>query len=190
MKRLSLTDGFVLSPVERGDQDALVEHLQERAIWRNTLRIPWPYTEADAEDWIEDRIRRRTEQSHETTFAIRRASGRLIGVVGDDDLDVGASHRARLGYWLARPYWNRGIMTDAVSRYVDYAFTELGVVRLTAEVFAWNDASARVLRKTGFTQEGRLRRHREKDGDLVDILYFGLLREDLAESPDGPPPSS
>ena len=136
---------------------------------------------ADAEDWIDERIQHRTEQPHETTFAIRRASGRLIGVVGADDLDVGASHRARIGYWLAKPYWNRGIMTDAVSRYVDYAFAELAVVRLTAEVFARNEASARVLQKVGFVQEGRLRRHREKDGDRMDVLYFGLLRTDLED---------
>ncbi|PSQ99443.1 MAG: N-acetyltransferase [Bacteroidetes bacterium SW_7_64_58] len=181
MKHLSLTDGFVLAPAERDDQDALVEHLQEREIWRNTLRIPWPYTEAHAEDWIEERIRRRDEQPKETTFAIRRPDGTLIGVVGADDLDVGASHRARIGYWLAKPYWNRGIMTEAVSRYVDYAFTELAVVRLTAEVFAWNTASARVLQKVGFVQEGRLRNHREKDGDLMDVLYFGLLRTDLED---------
>lgn len=179
---LSLSGERALSPVERRDKDALVEYLQERDIWRNTLYIPWPYTEADAEEWIEERIRRRTEQPKETTFAIRRGDDKLIGVVGADDLDVGASHRARLGYWLAKPYWNQGIMTEAVSRYVDYAFAELEVVRLTAEVFAWNDASARVLRKTGFMQEGRFRRHREKDGDLVDVLYFGLLRDDLEEA--------
>ena len=103
---------------------------------------------ADAEGWIEEQIRRRTEQPKETTFAIRRSDGTLVGVVGADDLDVGASHRARIGYWLAKPYWNRGIMTDAVSRYVDYAFAELAVVRLTAEVFARDEASARVLQKS------------------------------------------
>jgi RimJ/RimL family protein N-acetyltransferase len=70
-------------------------------------------------------------------------------------------------------------MTEAVRRYVDYAFTELYVVRLTAEVFAGNEASVRVLRKVGFVQEGRFRKHRQRDDELVDVLYFGLLQSDL-----------
>jgi len=179
MNDLPLSDGFVLSGVERRDKEALVEHFQDPEISRNTLSIPHPYTEEDAEAWIEERIRHREEQPSETTFAIRAPDGTLIGAVGTGSFDVGSSHRANIGYWLAKPYWTRGIMTEAVGRFVDYAFAELEVVRLTAEVFAWNKASARVLRKVGFRQEGRLRRHREKDGDLVDVLYFGLLQADL-----------
>lgn len=184
MHELPLDDDFVLSAVERRDTAAVVEHLQEKEIWQNTLYIPWPYTEEDAEAWIEERIRHRSEQPRETTFALRRANGRLVGVVGADDLNVGASHRARIGYWLAKPYWGRGLMTRAVTRYVKYAFAALGVVRLTAEVFVWNEASARVLQKAGFTQEGRLRKHREKDGALVDVRYFGLLRADFDDARD------
>lgn len=102
-------------------------------------------------------------------------------MVGADDLEVGTSHRANIGYWLAKPYWGRGLMTEAVRRYTDYAFEQLEVVRLTAEVFTWNDASRRVLEKVGFRQEGYFRKHREKEGSLVDVLYYGLLQEDFAE---------
>ena len=184
MNELALDDDFVLSSVERRDRAAVVRHLQEKEIWKNTLYIPWPYTKDDADAWIEGRIQHRAEQPKETTFALRRADGQLVGVVGADDLNVGASHRARIGYWLAKPYWGRGLMTKAVARYVDYAFAELDVVRITAEVFDWNEASARVLQKAGFTQEGRLRKHREKDGTLVDVRYFGLLRSDLDSACD------
>jgi RimJ/RimL family protein N-acetyltransferase len=184
MSLLPLSDGFTLSPVEPRDEEALVTHLQERAISRNTLSIPYPYTESDAEAWIEERIRHREEQPAETTFAVRAPDGTLIGAVGAGSFDIGSSHRTNIGYWLAKPYWNRGIMTEAVDRFVDYAFAELEVMRLTAEVFAGNEASGRVLRKVGFTQEGRLRRHRENDGDLVDVLYFGLLQTDLDDGHD------
>ncbi|MFB6249963.1 MAG: GNAT family N-acetyltransferase [Salinibacter sp.] len=180
MTELTLPDGLVLSPVEPDDRTALVEHLQEREIWRNTLYIPYPYTEEDADAWIKERIAHRREQPAETTFALRRSDGRLIGVVGADHLDVGTTHRANLGYWLAKPYWGQGLMTRAARRYVQYALTRLEVTRLTAEVFAWNDASARVLEKVGFRREGRLRKHREKDGALADVFYYGLLREDVA----------
>jgi len=180
--QLSVTDEHVLSPVERSDRDALVEHLQAREIWKNTLYIPYPYGTEEADAWIDERLAHRRDQPRPVTFALRRSDGRLIGVVGADDLDVGTTHRARLGYWLAKPCWGRGLMTQAARRYVRYALERLAVVRLTAEVFSWNEASARVLEKVGFRQEGRLRKHREKDGALVDVLYYGLLREDVADA--------
>ena len=179
MTELRLADGFSLSPVVPDDRAAIVEHLQVREIWRNTLYIPYPYTEEDADTWLEERIAHRREQPTAVTFALRNPDGRLVGVIGADDLDVGTTHRANLGYWLAKPYWNRGLMTRAARRYVRYAFTRLELVRLTAEVFHWNEASARVLEKVGFRREGRLRKHREKDGALVDVFYYGLLREDV-----------
>jgi len=183
---LTLSDGIFLSPVEPTDRTALVEHLQEREIWRNTLYIPYPYTKDDADEWIEERLAHRTDQPCPVTFALRRPDGTLIGVVGADHLDVGTTHRANIGYWLAKPYWGRGLMTRAARRYVRYALTRLEVTRLTAEVFVWNEASARVLEKVGFRQEGRLRKHREKDGRLADVFYYGLLREDVAaDLPEG-----
>lgn len=176
---LELPNGYVLSPVQTGDRDALVEHLQEREIARNTLRIPFPYTEDEADAWIEKRIAHRREQPAEVTFAIRTPEELLIGVIGAEDHEVGTSHRANLGYWLAKPYWGRGLMTTAARRFVQYAFGPLGLSRLTAEVLPWNEASCRVLEKVGFRYEGRLRNHHEKNGVLVDALHYGLLREDI-----------
>jgi RimJ/RimL family protein N-acetyltransferase len=181
MTELRVSDEVVLSPVRPDDRAALVDHLQAREIWRNTLYIPRPYTEEEADTWIEERISHRREQPAEVTFAIRNQDGTLIGVVGADDLDVSTTHWANLGYWLAKPYWGRGIMTRAARRYVRYALTRLDVVRLTAEVFVWNEASQRVLEKVGFRREGRLRKHREKEGALVDVFYYGLLREDVED---------
>lgn len=181
MQTLTLPDEFFLSPVEWDDREALVEHLQVREISRNTLYIPYPYSAEDAEEWIEQRIAHRRDQPTPVTFALRAPDGTLIGVVGADELEVGASHRANIGYWLAKPYWGRGLMTKAMRRYTAYAFERLEVVRLTAEVFTWNDASRRVLEKVGFRQEGYFRKHREKEGRLVDVLYYGLLREDFSE---------
>ncbi|MGH9880451.1 MAG: GNAT family N-acetyltransferase, partial [Pyrinomonadaceae bacterium] len=94
--------------------------------------------------------------------------------------DSPRAHRVEFGYWLARPYWGQGIMTDAVRVFVRYAFSELGLLRLTAHVFESNIASARVLEKNGFKLEGHLREHFIKDGKLIDVRFYGLLKEDLA----------
>ena len=70
-------------------------------------------------------------------------------------------------------------MTDVVRAYVEYAFRELQVVRLTAHVFEMNAGSARVLEKNGFKLEGRFRKHLRKDSELLDARFYGLLKEDL-----------
>jgi len=162
MATLKLSEGFALSPVERTDRHALVEHLQAREIARNTLHIPYPYTLDDANAWGERRTVHRENHSAATTFALRYPEGTLVGVVGADDLEVGTTHRANVGYRLATPYWNRGLMTEALGRSVEPAFGPLGLARLTAEVFPWNPASRRVLETAGVRFKERPRNHRDQ----------------------------
>lgn len=177
--RLNFREGFHLSGVRPDDKTALVEHFKAKEIYDTTLNIPYPYTEADADRWLGRRIESTRTQGKEVTFAVRRDDGWMIGAVGADSLRLGESHRAEIGYWLARPYWGRGMMTDAVRAYVRYAFGELDLLRLTAHVLTVNVGSARVLEKNGFRLEGRLRKHFRKGEALHDAFCFGLLREDL-----------
>lgn len=85
---------------------------------------------------------------------------------------------AELGYWLGEEYWGRGITSDAVRVVTAWGFAHLDIDRIFAQVFAWNPASARVLEKTGFTFEGRLRGAVYKDGRTTDLLSYGILRTD------------
>ena len=177
--RINVREGIYLSRVKLADKPALVEHLRTREIHDTTLTIPYPYSRADADWWIKKRIEHTRKQGKESTFAIRDA-GKLIGVVGADNSEVGtAAHRAEIGYWLAKPYWGHGLTTDAVRAFVSYAFDKLQVLRLTAQVFEFNLASARVLEKNGFTLEGRLREHLCKEGRLIDVRFYGLLKDEL-----------
>lgn len=176
--RLKFRDEFHLSGVQLADKFALLKHFKSKEIYDSTLNIPYPYAEADADWWLTRRIEKTLRQGTEVTFAIRKDDGEMIGVVGADSLEIGASHRAEIGYWLAKPYWGQGIMTDAVGVYVRYAFDELKLLRLTAHVFQFNVGSARVLGKNGFKLEGQLRKHFRKNEKLYDAYLFGLLKED------------
>ncbi|MCI0642764.1 MAG: GNAT family N-acetyltransferase [Gemmataceae bacterium] len=118
-----------------------------------------------------------TQQGQPVQFAIRYMDDNLIGGCGFDGFQVGKSHRAGIGYWLAKPFWGRGIMTAVVQRVCQHAFDEFGgLVKITAHVFSHNPASARVLEKCGFVQEGLLRKHFLKNGTLIDAKLFALLR--------------
>ncbi|HEX8355704.1 MAG TPA: GNAT family N-acetyltransferase [Pyrinomonadaceae bacterium] len=179
---INVRDGVYLSSVRPTDKPALLEHFGTRDISETTLNIPYPYTESDADSWLHKRIAHSEGSGKEVTFAVRDAGGMLIGVVGADSHRVGASHRAEIGYWLARQYWGRGLMTDAVRAYIGYAFGELRLLRLTAQVVEFNPGSARVLEKNGFKLEGRLRSHVRKGGKLFDVRFYGLLKEEALHS--------
>lgn len=166
-----------LSAFEPDDKLALVEHLQAKEIYDCTLRIPYPYKEADADAWLEIAARATVMHGRPVYWAIREPGGRLIGCCGLDGLESGKSHRAEIGYWVAKPYWGHGIATDAVRALSRWAFEELGLVKLTAWIFAFNQASARVLEKSGFEQEGYLKQHYRKDGNFIDARLFGRLRD-------------
>lgn len=175
--KITVNEQAYLSEFEPADQPALVAHLHDRAIYERTLRIPYPYTEASAAAWLAIAAQMTKEHGQPVCWAIRQTDGCLIGGIGFEGVDRGKSHRAEIGYWLAKPCWGQGIMTAVVRAACAHGFQELALRKITAHVFAGNDASARVLAKCGFVQEGFLREHYVKDGRAVDALLFGLLRE-------------
>lgn len=172
--RIEVRDGFYLSEICAWDKAAFVKHLNDEDIYRNTLRIPFPYSDEDAEKFTCIAADATAKHGHPVHFAIREGDDQLIGGCGFDGLSYG--HRAEIGYWLAKPYWGRGIMTDVVRSACDFAFVEWKLVRITAHVFEFNEASARVLEKNGFNYEGLLRKRHRKDGKFIDSKLYALVR--------------
>ena len=173
---IAVNNQIHLSEFRPSDKPALLESLNDREIYDRTLRIPFPYTDAAADEWLALVAKITKQQGRPVHFAIRSAADALIGGCGFDGFQVGKSHRAEVGYWLAKPFWGRGIMTAVVQRLCKHAFEEFGLVKITAHVFSFNPASARVLEKCGFQEEGFLRKHFLKDGQFLDARLFGLLR--------------
>jgi len=175
--KISVTDRIHLSEFQPSDQAACLEHLKEKEIYDRTLRIPYPYTEADFQAWMQIVEKATLQQGRPVHWAIRNEKQEMIGGSGFDTSQAGQSHRAEIGYWLAKPYWGQGIMTAVVRTACAFAFAEFGLVKIMAQVFAGNGASAKVLEKCGFQQEGYLRKHYLKDGNYVDAKLFALLKE-------------
>jgi RimJ/RimL family protein N-acetyltransferase len=173
---LIVNDQIRLTEFLTTDRPALVQHLDDKDIYERTLRIPYPYTDTDAEAWLPLVAEMTRQQGRPVCWAIRSTDGSLIGGCGFQGLQVGESHRAEIGYWLAKPHWGQGIMTVVVRRACAHAFEEFGLVKVTAHVFAGNGASARVLEKCGFQQEGYLRKHYVKDGKFIDARLYALLK--------------
>lgn len=171
--RIAINNSFALTEVRPTDKHAFVEHLNDREIYEVTLRIPYPYSEADADRFLEV-VRSETNQHGQPShFAIRDAEDGLVGCCGFNDVVPG--HRAEIGYWLARPFWGRGIMTAVVAAARDYALAQWRLVRISAYVFDLNAASARVLEKNGFACEGVHRKQFLKDGRFLDAKVYAFV---------------
>ncbi len=157
--KLQINESFYISEVNSADKPAYLEHFKEKQIYDQTLAIPFPYGEADAEWWVNHVAEETKKQGRSVNWCIRREDGYVVGGIGFHEFELGKSHKAELGYWLAKPYWSKGIMTEAVKLISEFAFKELGLARVTANVFHFNVGSARVLENAGFQCEGYLRQH-------------------------------
>lgn len=132
-----------------GETQALVERNQARYANREALR--WCITQ--------------------------RNDGRAIGTCGFHHFDEDF-HHAETGYILDRAYWGKGIMKEAMSAILTYAFTEMGLHRVEAIIDIANERSKGLLLKLGFTYEGNLRQRFFFRGRFEDDYYFGLLEDE------------
>jgi RimJ/RimL family protein N-acetyltransferase len=177
-QRLEIGEGFHLAPIRASDKAAYLEHFADPVIGRMLLAVPFPYTEADADQWIAHRLN--NARTHEIQFGIRAADGFLIGGIGLVEERSRSVFRGEIGYWLAPDYRGRGLMPRAIRVFADYAFRELELHKLTATTYPFNPSSSRALEKAGFTLEGRLRQHTRSrnGGEYYDTLVYGLVLSD------------
>jgi RimJ/RimL family protein N-acetyltransferase len=158
---VTLRDGrLALRPIADDDVPALTQACQDRELHRWLSRLPDPYQESDAREFV-------TRSGHdwaagtEFTFAITLAEdGRLVGVCSLFDvsgLGTPAGANAEIGYWVATGERGHGVMTDAARLLCAWAFDELDVRRLQWQAEVGNERSRRVAEKLGFVMEGTCR---------------------------------
>jgi [ribosomal protein S5]-alanine N-acetyltransferase len=138
-----------LRPVEMSDAPAIQAYVSDPRIAATTT-IPHPYPATGAEEFIASRLAMRAAGTGETFAILRDATP--IGLIGFHGID--SFGKAEIGYWIAVPFWNQGIATAAGMQAVARAFQELALSELYAPCLKSNIASARVLEKLGFTEQG------------------------------------
>jgi RimJ/RimL family protein N-acetyltransferase len=136
--------------------------------------IPFPYTEKDAAEFIAATLS--AEKDMQYTFAICY-NDKVIGSIGVFRKDNVHRYTAEMGYYIAEPYWGKGIMTEAVRQMCACIFENTDIVRIFAEPYAHNNASCRVLEKSGFQFEGVLRQNAVKNGQSVDMKMYAIIRD-------------
>lgn len=174
MKLATSIPACVLRPWAPADKASLVEHANNRNVWRNLADVfPHPYTDADAEAWFQ--IATRPGRSIHLAIELDGAAVGSISARTGEGIFVRTGH---FGYWLGEQHWGKGVMTAAGLAFLQYLKADARFARLESPVFEWNPSSMRVLEKLGFERVAVLRKSVTKDGQLIDsVLYSYLLNE-------------
>jgi RimJ/RimL family protein N-acetyltransferase len=128
------------------DVRAIALLANDRRIAENTRRLPHPYSQDHAVDFI----RATAELGSETVFLIEHDHA-AVGMVG---IDCSTPDAAELGYWLGVEHWGRGFGTEAARGAIDFFFEEFDGNHLYAGARVTNPASRKVLEKCGFQWSG------------------------------------
>jgi ribosomal-protein-serine acetyltransferase len=173
------TGRLLLVPLDASEGAELWEAV-DGSRWHLERWLPWVpfnsspdasmrYAEACAVDWDAGRAAR---------FAVRdRGSNELLGVVGLDSC-VHLHRASELGYWLRREYTGRGLMTEAASACLDFAFQRMGMHRVRCAAATDNAPSLRVIARLGFRFEGIAREAEWVGSRWLDHALFAKLATD------------
>ena len=134
---------------------------------------PYPYQESDAELYIKEMLA--ADPSKTFAFAIV-VEDNVVGSIGAFRKENVHCRTAEIGYYIAEPFWGQGIGTEAVRQLCQYIFKNTNIIRLFAEPFAYNTASCKILEKNGFQYEGTLRNNAVKNGVILDMRMYALIK--------------
>lgn len=159
----------ILRPWTTSDKDSLVKHANNPRIAANMRDLfPYPYTEKDADNWLQSLL-------HHSPIHLLLAieiNAEAVGGIGIHGQEGERRFNAEIGYWLAEPFWNKGILSEAVPALVNYTFSTYSFTRIFAGVYSYNPASSRVLEKSGFHLEAVHRNAIYKNGQYCDEKVY------------------
>jgi len=144
------TDRLILRPLALPDAPAIQRHFSNWNVIRNLSKVvPWPYPDDGAETFIRRQLEKIAagEEIYEWVVVLRSGDGSAIGSIGFRP--KAENPKGDRGFWLAEPFWNRGLMAEAIAAVNDFVFRTLGIERFFVCNAASNAASRRVKQKTG-----------------------------------------
>ena len=165
---------IILTGLTVTDEHDIVVYMQDPEISEGTSRIPFPYTIEHAKTWVADNLAFEKENGYRRNYAIRDEAGKMLGCIGLHFNYGKEADKSEFGYWLGRPYRNRGIMTGAIKMFATLAKQQYKLKTLEAHVFDFNIASQRALIKSGFTAHEHIANLGEKNGQIMSGVKFVL----------------
>ena len=170
------TDRLILRKVTTDDLDDMYEYgsnanVSKYVTWNTHSSI------SDTKAFLET-VLEQYENEQAVFWGIEiKESAKLIGTI--DFVSWNTKHRVgELGYVLSEKYWGQGIMTEAANEVIKFGFSKMDLVRIQARCLTENTGSERVMKKTGMTFEGILRKSAFIKGKHRDIKMYSILEEE------------
>lgn len=176
-KQSTLTTArLTLRWMTEADAAALYAIFSDREVTRYWSSGPWTDI-AQARSAIDDILRQYEDGSKLRLGIILTQTGEMIGSMNLYDI-MHTNRRCDIGYALAPTHWGKGYLSEAMAATLDYAFGELNLNRIEADIDPRNGVSARLLEKMKFTKEGYMRERWIVNGEVCDTVFYGLLKRD------------
>ncbi len=144
------TARLILRPLALSDAPAIQRHFNNWSVIQNLASVvPWPYPDDGADTFIRGHLAKVAagEDVHQWVLVLRSGDGQAIGNI--DFRPRAEGRKGNRGFWLAEPWWNQGLMTEAIAVVNDFAFSTLGIESFHVCNVESNVASRRVKQKTG-----------------------------------------
>lgn len=165
-----------LKPID--DKASIFENINNEKIL-NKITLEYPYTEKDYQCFIEVFEKQNNDEDLANVDFIIDIDGNAVGAIGLMGKNKKeAQHRTEIGYWLSEKYWNRGIVSEAVKLICDFAFNDLGKLKITISALEDNTGSRKIAEKNGFKLEYIKKKEAFKDGKYKDLVCYTKFKND------------
>jgi len=170
------TERLALRWMSAGDAPALYDMFRDPEVTRYWSTPAW--TDIALADAFIEQAQADCASGIGLRFAITlRETGEFIGSIKLYDF-FDQNRRCDIGYALLQPHWGKGYLGETMTALLNYAFTELNLNRIEADIDPRNDASARLLERMAFQKEGYMRERWIVNGEVCDTAFYGLLKRD------------
>jgi RimJ/RimL family protein N-acetyltransferase len=157
------------------DAKAIAALAAEPEVAKLTARVPHPFPPGAAAEFI---LTSRSENARASSLTLvlapKRNGAEPIGCI---TLRPRGEGIFSLGFWLGKPHWGRGLMTEAVRELIDLAFRTTDVQEMQTYVLFGNHSARRILERCGFELSGQKVASRPARSDPAEVQSFSLTRE-------------
>ncbi|QCK15653.1 GNAT family N-acetyltransferase [Mangrovivirga cuniculi] len=174
------TKRLILSKPQESDVSDIVLEANNKKIEAQTLNIPFPYTQKDAENWLSQINEGYNKGDHIAFKILSKKDKSFMGVIG---LKIAQRFdHAEMGYWIGEKFWGKGYITESIGAVLEYGFDQLNLHKIFAHYMEGNPASGKVMEKNGMIKEAILKDHVKKGGEYKSIIQYRLTKKEYHES--------
>ena len=168
------TKKFILRSISLKDAKDLAKNMNNWNVMKNLSQIPFPYELKHARQFSGKMEKQMKKEKTENYVMVIEIDEEVVGAVGAHH--IVHDHKAEMGYWLAEKHWGRGIMSEAVKKFMAHVFTKFKLRRIYAYAYPFNKGSVRVMEKVGMQFEGIGRKDVIKDGKFLDSHIYAKIK--------------